>query len=208
MKIYDITATIDDNLPTYDGKRPEIKDLMQIKNGDFCNFSIAKISTHTGTHADMPLHFVDGTAGNDTVDLSHFYGKAKVFQLKNITAHITKADLVPLDINEGDIVLLGTGQSKYMSQPTLNENYFALTAEAAEYLVQKKIKTIGIDYLSIDPYNSPDFSAHKILLSQGITALEGLVLENVPEGVYTLSALPLKFPGGNGSPVRAILVKE
>ena len=207
MKIYDITATISENLPTYDGKRPEVKDLLSLKNGDVCNFSVVKISTHTGTHADMPLHFIDETAGCDTVDLSHFFGKAKVFKLKNVRAHVSKADLIPLDIGAGDIVLLETGQSKYMSDGEFKKDYFALTIDAAEYLVERKIKTVGIDYLSIDPYDRPDFPAHKKLLSSGITLLEGLVLENVPEGQYILSALPLKILGGNGSPVRAVLAE-
>ena len=207
MKIYDITAAISNNLPVYGDERPIITTLAQIANGDAYNLTWLSVSAHTGTHADMPLHFIADGAACDDIALAHFYGPAKVMRIA-ATSHIRKADLEPLDIQAGDIILLDTGQSAYMRQGTLRHDFVALTPEAAEYLAQKKIKTIGIDYLSIDPYDAADFLAHKILLGSGIAILEGLVLEDVPEGIYTLSALPLKIPNGEGSPVRAVLVSK
>jgi arylformamidase len=207
MKIYDITASICENLPSYDNKKPVIDDLMQIKKGDACNLSVLKISSHAGTHADMPKHFIDDGLCNATMPLEHFFGRAKVIRL-SVESHVRKEDLEPHDIKEGDIILLDTGQSKFMRQGGLKEDFIALAPCAAEYLAKMKIKTVGVDYLSIDPYNAPGFPAHKILLGNGIAALEGLVLEDVPEGEYTLSALPLKIPGGNGSPVRAVLIDD
>lgn len=180
---------------------------MQIKNGDACNFSVMKISSHAGTHADVPKHFIDDGSCNATTPLEHFFGRAKVIRL-NVSSHVRKEDLQPHDIKEGDIILLDTGQSKFMRQGELKEDFIALAPCAAEYLVKMKIKTVGIDYLSIDPYNTLGFPAHKILLGSGIAVLEGLVLTDVPEGEYTLSALPLKIPGGNGSPVRAVLIEN
>jgi len=175
-------------------------------NGDAYNISKITFSTHTGTHADTPLHFIADGTDCITTPLDRFYGKAKVISL-NVTTHITKADLEDKDIQEGDIILLNTGQSKYMSCGEFNKNFIALTVEAAEYLADKKIKTIGIDYLSIDPYGTRGYNAHKVLLGKGIAALEGLVLDGVPDGEYIISALPLKYPNGDGSPVRAILVE-
>jgi len=207
MKIYDITATISENLPPYGGGlRPVITHPAQMANGDAYNISKITFSTHTGTHADTPLHFIADGTDCITTPLDRFYGKAKVISL-NVTTHITKADLEDKDIQEGDIILLNTGQSKYMSCGEFNENFIALTVEAAEYLADKKIKTIGIDYLSIDPYGTRGYNAHKVLLGKGIAALEGLVLDGVPDGEYIISALPLKYPNGDGSPVRAILVE-
>ena len=207
MKIYDITAAISSDLPVYGNERPAIISLAQIASGDVYNVSHFSATTHTGTHADMPLHFIAGGADCISVDLSHFYGPAKVIKIaaKN---HITKADLAAHNIQAGDIILIETGQSKYMSQGSLKQDFLALTPEAAEYLAAKKIKTVGIDYLSVDPYDASDFPVHKILLGSGIAILEGLVLAHVPEGEYTLSALPLKMPNGDGSPVRAILVTD
>jgi len=208
MKIYDITAEICDNLPIYGGeKRPEITNTKRLENGDSSNFSQIAFTSHTGTHADMPLHFIPGGDACHNIALDHFYGRAKVVRIA-VTSHIRKEDLLPLNIEAGDILLLNTGQSIYMKQREFKKDYLALVPEAAEYLAEKQIKTVGIDYLSIDPYDAADFPAHKILLGNGIVILEGLVLSDVPEGTYTLSALPLKFTGGNGSPVRAILVER
>ncbi|MCL2404961.1 MAG: cyclase family protein [Defluviitaleaceae bacterium] len=207
MKIYDITAEISNDLPVFGKERPVISIVSQLANGDAYNFSNISVSAHTGTHADMPLHFILGGATCSDIPLGYFYGPAKVVRI-NVSSHVCKADLVPLDIQAGDIILLDTGQSQYMRQGVFKQDFIALTPEAADYLVEKEIKTIGIDYLSIDPYDNVGFPAHKALLGNGIAILEGLVLENVPEGTYTLSALPLKIPGGEGSPVRAILVDE
>jgi arylformamidase len=182
MKIYDITATIGDSLPVYDDKeRFVITELMQIAKGDLFNVSRLTTTTHTGTHADMPLHFVADGAACDNIALDYFYGRAKVIRFK-ATGHISKTDLEPYDIEAGDIILLDTGQSPDMRQPALKEDFFALTPDAAHYLAEKKIKTLGIDYLSVDPYGTPDFPVHTVLLGNDIAILEGLVLDGVPEG--------------------------
>ena len=206
MKIYDITASISENLPVYAGERHSVNDVMRLLDGDMCNFSAITFSSHTGTHADVPYHFIQEGKNLDDISLEHFYGKAKLFRIKT-TGNIQVSDISHLKINEGEIVLFDTGQSDYMENPVFKEDYIAFSPEAAEYLASKNVKTVGIDYLSIDPYNAEGFPAHKILLGKGICILEGLVLKGVPEGEYTLSALPLKFKGGNGSPVRAVLVR-
>ena len=205
MKIYDITAEISEHLPFIGDERPAVTTLAQIDNGDEYNLTWLSMSAHTGTHADMPLHFVSGGAACNDIALTHFFGPARVMRFA-VTSNICKADLEPLDIQAGDIILLNTGQSAKMRQGKLSHDFIALTLEAAEYLVEMKIKTVGIDYLSIDPCGAADFAVHKALLGNGIAVLEGLVLEDVPEGTYTLSALPLKIPNGDGSPVRAVLV--
>jgi len=206
MKIYDITATIGENLPAYSGhERSSITQILDMRKGDVCNLSTFAASMHTGTHADMPLHFIADGASCEDAALENFYGTAKLFRL-NVTSHVTAADLQPLDIGAGDIVLLDTGQSPNMRVPQMNKDYLALTPDAAQYLAEKKIRTLGIDYLSIDPADTTDFAVHKIILGNGIAVLEGLVLDGVPEGTYTLSALPLKLQNGNGSPVRAVLI--
>lgn len=206
MKIYDITAEVSKNLPFYSENDPfDFKKVLQIKNGDNCNLSRVKMSLHTGTHADMPLHFIEGGMTCSNIPLDRFFGKAKLFRLPQRS--ITKNDLLPLEIKENDIILLDTGQSVYMSESTLKKDYTTLLPEAAEFLVEKKIKTVGLDYISADIYNSHNFHVHKTLLGNGIAILEGLVLHNVPQGEYLLSALPLKFKDGDGSPIRAILAK-
>jgi len=207
MKIYDITATIGDKLPVYGNERPDIKKTATLQNGDGYNLTKFTFTTHTGTHADMPSHFVESNLTCDTIPLDHFYGLAQLIRI-NATEHITKEILNRYEIRINCILLIDTGQSKFMGDPTLKKDFIAFTPCAAEYLVEKKIKTLGMDYLSVDPYDTTDYPVHKTLLGNGITILEGLVLENVPEGFYTISALPLKFEDGDGSPVRAVLVEN
>jgi len=208
MKIHDITATISNALPSYaNGLRPIISHPAKILSGDAYNISKISFSSHTGTHVDTPFHFASDGTDCVTTPLDHFYGPAKVMSI-DVSMHITHLDLEGLDINAGDIILLNTNQSKFMSCGEFKEDYYALTQEAAKYLVSKKIKTIGIDYLSIDPYGDECFLAHKTLLGSGIAVLEGLVLDDVCDGEYILSALPLKYTNGDGSPVRAILIEN
>ena len=204
MKIYDITATISDDLPVYGDERFTVNKVASIKTGDKFNFTKFAATTHTGTHADMPSHFIADGATCDNIDLSHFYGRAKLIRIA-ATAHVTKEDLLTYDIPEGIILLIDLGQSKDMSRGTMNKNFLALMPCAAHYLVEKRVKTVGIDCLSVDPYGDDDYPAHMTLLGNGIAILEGLVLDSVPEGEYTLCALPLKFHEGDGSPVRAVL---
>jgi len=207
MKIYDITAAICDNLPVFGNERPQAEKIFNLADGDPYNFTKLHGTTHTGTHADMPAHFIQNGATCDTIALDHFYGRAKVIKLTT-TSHVTGDDLAAHNITAGDIILLSLGQSKHMQSGTLKQNFIALKPCAAEFLIQKKVKTVGIDYLSVDPYESMDFPVHKALLGNGIAILEGLMLDDVPEGEYTLSALPLKVQDGDGSPIRAVLVGE
>jgi len=206
VKIYDITAEISANLPVYGNERPSATKVAELSKGD--KYTLSKITgtTHTGTHADMPAHFILGGDTNDTIPLNHFYGAAQLIRITT-TSHVTAEDLRQFDIPVGGILLIDTGQSKYMRQGTLKTDFLGLTPCAASLLIEKKIKTIGIDYLSVDPFDATDFPVHMALLGSGIAILEGLVLDNVPEGDYTLSALPLKIKDGDGSPVRAILVE-
>ena len=205
-KIYDITAEISENLATYSDEKPEIKEIMRLKDGDICNLSRINATSHTGTHADMPAHFIENGATCHDIALDHFYGFARLVRISS-ASHITKADLLPYPVEAGDILLIDTGQSQYMKQSGLKKDFLALLPDAAQYLVEKKVKTLGIDYLSVDPYDSIDYPVHKTLLGNGIVILEGLILEGIPEGTYTLSALPLKIRNGDGSPVRAVLVE-
>ena len=193
MKIYDISVDISSEMKVYsEDEKVEITDICRLDKGDSCNNSRVNMTMHTGTHADMPLHFIKDGMSCDKISLDHFFGKAKLFHLSVKDRAVSKSDLTKLNICKDDIILLNTNQN-------------ILQPEAADYLSEKEIKALGVDILSVDEFNSPDFPVHKILLGNDIPILEGLVLDNVPNGIYELHALPLKFKNGNGSPVRAVL---
>ena len=217
MRLYDLTATFSEDLPIY-GSDPRvvITEHYAMSRGQSCNVSRLEFGCHTGTHADVPKHFIDDGAACDNIPLDHFLGPAKVFDLRRaLDGRLTveAADLAPLPIGEGDIILLNTGNSPLMRARDFHTDYVSLSPEAADLLADKKIKTIGIDYLSVEAPGSKGHRTHLALLGAGITILEGLVFDNeppgfVPQGQYFLSALPLKIKNGNGSPVRAVLADE
>jgi len=217
VKIFDLSATVSENLPVFGGD-PNVKIVhdYEIANGSPFNTSTVTLCSHSGTHADMPKHFVDDGFTCENVPLDKFFGKAKVFDLRRALCGrkiIEAADLEPYEIICSDIILLNTGCSRMMRNRAFDAGYVSLSPCAAKFLADKKIKTLGIDYLSVDRYGDEDFSAHMILLGGGVTILEGLVFDEnpigfVPQGGYAFSALPLKFENGNGSPVRAALFDE
>lgn len=206
-RIIDISRTLYPDMLVWPGDTKfKIKKNLSIKTDDIVNVSSLEMSVHTGTHIDAPLHFIDEGLDISSLDLTRFLSFAKVFELK-VERCITGNDLIPLDIEEGDILLLKTANSYLPEEEVLSEKYIALDLSAAEYLIKKKVKTIGVDHLTVDSYNSKTFPVHNLLLSGNIGVIEGLRLKNVPEGVYLLSALPLKLAGADGSPTRAVLVE-
>jgi len=114
-------------------------------------------------------------------------------------------DIVSLPIAEGDIILFKTKNSYLLRENKFHDNYVGLSIESAKYLASKRIKTVGIDYLSIGPRGDEGREVHRTLLREEIGIIEGLNLLNVREGLYFIVSLPLKIEGGEGSPVRAVL---
>jgi arylformamidase len=214
MRTYDITALFSEGLPEYGGGGSlQIAKKSEIARGAVCNELTLRFDNHTGTHADMPKHFIDKGLSCDNIPLDRFLGTAKLFDLRRILGgrkSVELSDIGCLDINEDDIVLFNTGNSPLMREKVFTPDYVSLSPGAARYLAEKKVKTVGIDYLSVEKFGDPDFPVHKTLLGSGITVLEGLAFDQtplgfVPQGTYFLSALPLKIQDGDGSPVRAVL---
>jgi arylformamidase len=205
---HDITLDFTPEMLIFPGDpQLEIMEHMLKSKGDVVNLSILTFGSHTGTHIDAPKHFVDSGKTVDQLALDHFIGTAKVFEIPEVLA-ITVKDLKPLNILKDDIVLLKTLNSPWLHEDKFHTDFAYLTPEAAKYLAEIGIKTLGFDYLSIDKYNSNDFGAHYALLGQGIVIIEGLVLRDIRPGQYQMVALPIKIKGGNGSPVRAVLIEE
>ena len=204
----DISLTIETGRIVWPGDPGvEVSKLLQIENGDICNTSLLTCPVHVGTHVDAPLHFVDGGDGIESLPLYSLAGKAKVIEIKNET-EIPLGEIENSDINEGDIVLFKTINSTvYLKEKSFNEEYVYLSTEAAEYLVMKKIATVGIDYYSIAGVNNNLIECHQVLLGAKVTIIEGLDLSGISPGEYEFVCLPLKIKGSDGSPARAIIRK-
>lgn len=183
-----------------------IEEVVQISKGDNCNVSSLSFGSHTGTHIDVPKHFIDNGKTLEEVTPDRFMGKAKVLDMRNKVS-IKKEDLITKNIEKGDYILFKTDNSKWLKDGEFNKDYISLTEEGAKYLAEKEISLVGIDYLSIESYYAKEFNVHLTLLGNDIIILEGIDLTDIREGEYELIALPLKIKEGNGSPVRAILIE-
>lgn len=208
MKHYDISVEITNELAVWPtDRKPDIRDAMRIANGDEANTSDLSMGIHTATHIDAPYHFVSGGRAAGEIPLETLIGRARVIDIPGVS-HINAEMLESLRLPPGSERLLfrTVNSPRWKSDRTVfHEEYVALTADAASWIVSKGIKLVGIDYLSVQPYEDKDQKTHRILLDAGVIILEGLDLSDVPAGEYSLFCLPLKMSSRDGAPARAIL---
>jgi arylformamidase len=176
-----------------------------IAEGEICNLSRLHMSAHTGTHMDAPLHFVDGAMSIDQLPFDATIGPARVIEI-NSPVSISRDDLVPFAPEAGERLILKTKNSlRCWEIHEFVEDFVYISADAANYLAERKIRTIGVDYLSVGGFHRDTVETHVALLDAGIWIIEGLDLRNVPPGCYELICLPMKLLGCDGAPSRAIL---
>jgi len=205
---YDITLTISDTLITWPADPAvSIRKTNMISRGDEWNLSELKFSSHCGTHIDAPYHFDENGITVDQIPLDSLIGNATVYDVKN-KEKIDVEDLKSLKIGNCDRIIFKTINSTYWKRPTFIKEFVYITKEAAVYLADRKIKLVGIDYLSVDKFDDMYADAHHILLKKGIIIIEGLDLSMVKPGDYELIALPLKIKNNDGSPARVVLKKN
>ncbi len=205
MKIIDITLPIKEKMIYYPGDAHFKKEPICTIAKSGCNMMKITLGTHTGTHLDAPFHFLSEGNSIDKLLLDIFIGKAQVIEIKNekIDSREIKKHLLP-NIKR---VLFKTKNSLLLDKEEFSKNYVYLTEDGADFLIEKNISLVGIDYISIEKFGTPTFSVHKKLFSKNIPILEGIYLKKVDPGIYFLIALPLNLPGLDGSPVRAVLIK-
>jgi len=206
MRVLDISVPNGPHQHVYPGDPPpRIEQAAAISRGDPANVSLLTMGSHTGTHVDAPYHFLpDGPRLGD-VSLDRMVGECVVADLRGRPA-VDAAALRDVPLRDGDIVLCHTDNSARWHAPTFQTDFTYVTLDAADVLLARGVKAIGMDYLSIEQFGSPDFPVHKRLLGAGVFVIEGLDLHAVAPGRYTLVCLPLKFPDLDGAPARAVLL--
>ena len=206
MKIIDISQEIRPNMLVYPGDPVfHSRSVCSFKSGNHCEVSELCIGSHCGTHVDAPLHMVPGGATIDTLSLDCFLGPCRVLTIQSPI--ISEKQLMDMDIKEGERILLRTDpQGKHMHKGRFNPT--VLSMRAAQYLVERRVKLVGIDAPTVENMELCDGEVHRMLLSSGIAVLEGLCLQEATQEHYMLSALPLRLVGENGAPCRAVLYSE
>lgn len=203
-KIWDLTQTIHPDLEAWPGE-PKFSKHESATISDQCpvNVGVYTMSAHTGTHADSPYHYDAEGLDMASCDLNTFIGKC---QLLDVTSHqgiVSMEDIKEVQWKCTERILFRTYEKFPHNQ--WNENFTAIHPEVINHLASIGCKLIGTDAASVDPQTSKTLDAHMAVKINDMRILEGLVLENIPEGVYELIALPLKIQGGDGSPLRAVL---
>lgn len=190
MKLYDISQEIFSCVVFPGDPAPEKQTLCATEKGELYNLTAFSMCAHNGTHVDAPFHFLSDGKTVDEMDLETFVGPCWVARHSG-------------DVSAQDATsILGQAGG---AERILIAGPAVVTAEAARVFAVSGIRLIGNESQTVGPEDGP-MEVHKILLGQGIALLEGVVLKDVPQGSYFLSAAPLKLAGSDGAPCRAILI--
>ena len=193
MKIYDISQEVFSCKVFPGDPAPERDVLCSMEDGEFYNLTAFYMCAHNGTHVDAPFHFVRDGKTIDEVGLEPFVGSAYVAEHEGVvTAEDAK---FMLQKAEGDA-----------AKRLLIKGDAAVSLEAAEVFAKAGLLLVGNESQTVGPEDAP-MAVHLVLLKAGVALLEGIRLEQVPEGTYLLNAAPLNLGGADGAPCRAVLIK-
>lgn len=210
MTIYDISLTISPNLPTWPDDPPlQLERFESMEKGGHNNITKISSSVHLGTHVDAPYHFLKDGSTVEQLPLEVLTGPCYVVQLPDGVEAITADVLDRTEITpEMQRILFGTRNSHLWArgESQFQTDFVAITQDGAEWLVERGVQLVGVDYLSVAPYGD-SIPTHTILLEAGVVVVEGLDLSDVMRGFYDLYCLPLKIAGCDGAPARAILIQ-
>ena len=202
----DISVPISDGMVRWPGDPPvRIYRLQDMDKGDDCTVSEVSMSVHTATHMDAPSHFTKLKTGIDKMPLSAVVGNTRVIEV-NDPESIKVAEIRPHRIRNGERILFKTRNSKCKwDKKPFDEKFVFISTEAAKYLVDRKVQTVGVDYLSIGGFGANINEVHQIILKARIWVIEGLDLSQVEPGKYEMICLPIKIENCEGAPARALL---
>ncbi|NJL85081.1 MAG: cyclase family protein [Leptolyngbyaceae cyanobacterium SM1_1_3] len=202
----DISMTIRTGMAHWPDNPPvEITSSQCMAHGDICNVSKLSLGSHTGTHVDALRHFIKDDLGIDAMPLETTVGPARVIAIEDPES-IKAVELERHNIKSGERLLFKTCNSKQPQQTEeFKEDFVYIATDGAEYLAQKQVRLVGVDYLSVGQYQGNVVEVHRALLGSGIWAIEGLMLGKVAPGDYELICLPIKIANGDAGLARAII---
>ena len=195
MKLIDISQEVLSCkvFPGDDSPKGEL--VRSMAEGELYNLSMLSMCAHNGTHVDAPFHFLNDGKTVDKMPLEAFVGDCFVARHEG---EVTAADAREI---------LKKAEAAGACERILFAGKATVTLEAAEVFADAGIKLLGNESQTVGPENAP-MAVHKVLLAKEIVLLEGIVLAEVSEGKYFLSAAPLNFAGFDGAPCRAYLIEK
>lgn len=208
-ELIDVSVPVAAGMLIYpDDPRPTVDRVSDMERGASSNLSIITMSTHTGTHVDPPLHFVREGAAIDRLPLDVFVGPAHVADLRGasvIDGSALDAAAIPTGIER--LLFLTDHSARWgdVPAPSFPEAYAAVTHGGAAWLIERGVRLVGTDFISIEAADDDTFPVHSALLGSGMVIVEGLDLREVPPGPCRFTCLPLKIRDGDGGPARAFV---
>ncbi len=203
-RLIDISPAVTEDIAVWPGDIPYRRDTsLRIDAGDHLELSSIRTTVHLGAHADAPSHYVKGGQGIGERSLDYYYGPCQVLQVATDPGQ----RILPGDLSgaiQAPRLLLKTGS--YPDPGRFQESFTSLSPELVDHAHDAGVILIGIDTPSVDPFSDKALQSHQALARHDMANLEGLVLDAVEPGHYTLIALPLRIPDADASPVRAVLL--
>jgi arylformamidase len=199
MDFVDVSVPLFPGMVTYPGDPVvRLERVKSIAEGEPANVSRLDLGVHSGTHVDAPVHFFDGAPDSSSLDLAVLVGPAVVVAAA-ATGDVDEAAIEQVPAGT-ERVLFRTRNSALWERDEFVEDFAKLTEEAAQALVDRGVRLVGIDYLSV---GGPE--VHRVLLGARMVIVESLDLRRVEPGAYELVCLPVRLLGSDGVPARAIL---
>jgi arylformamidase len=206
MELLDVSVPIRSGMFVFDGDPPvRLDQVATLAAGHHCNLSRLDFGVHSGTHVDAPVHFIDGAGGVDAMPLEAMIGPALVVDATGLRDHIDGEAVASLGIPAGtERVLFKTANSRLWELDHFSPGFLALAVSGAQALVAMGVRLVGIDYLSVAPFDAP-VPVHEALLGAGVVIVEGLDLRAAEPGRWELFCLPARIEGCDGAPARVVL---
>jgi len=205
MKCYDISPILSPESVRWISSPPlEWIERRRMIRGDHNNSSAVSMSVHSGAHIDAPFHFVEDGITIDRLPLELFIGPALVVAIE-ADKYITEEHVDAVDFKDDVRVLFKTKNSRLMRKPDYDPDFVAFSVQAAQALVARGLKLVGLDYLSVSHAGDQQVPVHRAFLDHGVVLLEGIDLSQVTPGRYELICFPIKLRGADGAPCRAVL---
>jgi arylformamidase len=182
-----------------------VERVQDVGRGDPCTLTRLVLGTHAGTHVDAPAHYLPGGMTLDAMPPDALLGPARVIAIGDPVA-VTPRELAGHRVRRGERLLLRTRNSRHRWwEKPFNADFVFISPEAARWLAERRVRCVGIDALSVGGFRAGGRETHEALLGAGIWIIEGLALTAVRPGPVDLVCLPLRIPGAEGAPARALL---
>lgn len=185
----------------------EVDLIADMSKGDSCNVSRLIMCTHTGTHMDAPVHFLRDGAGVEAAPLEVLMGPARVIAIDDLVS-VRRAELEKHAIQAGERILFRTRHSFMPWDGEFQMDFVHIAADAALFLVERKVSLVGIDYMSVGGFYHDMVETHVALLGAGIWIVENLDLREITPGDYEMICLPMKIVGCDGAPARVLMRRK